>query len=453
MKQFIEKIKYVKLILFANENMDIGSFRLKRMWMATLSGLTNKAINSIVGLLSIPMTLNYLGTERYSFMITLVTILSLVTYSDLGLGFGLQNRIPVLKQDIDKLKKAISSTFFFLCTVTLVASLIIWALYYFIDWRKTFSVSESITSNELTNSIIAFFVCLLGVIPFSFVQRVQVGFQEGYVNEIWGSFGSIFSLIFLFISVFLKAEIPWIILSLYGTPTLFTILNFIYHFFLKKSDLLPRISFLDKTILLSLIKDGLVFFSVSLMYTLATSYDNLLIAHFLGAEAVVLYSIGYRLCGLASTPLYIYSSSVLPAFNDAIVNGDKEWARKMLKKSIKYVLLISILLATIIFFCLNPIIHLWIGKQYTFSTSICLSFAVFIIYYGVHGLCSHIMLSSYFINWLLKIFPISFICVLCLKLILIPIWKIDGLIWATMFGFFITFHFVSYMKLKSNKFI
>ena len=68
------------------------------------------------------------------------------------------------------------------------------------------------------------------------------------------------------------------------------------------------------------------------MYTLATSYDSILISHYLGAGAVVLYSIGNRLCSLAYTPLNIYTSSILPAFNDALQSNDKDWAKKNINK-------------------------------------------------------------------------------------------------------------------------
>lgn len=442
-----------KQIKNSNEENGGGDFRVKRMFMTTFSGLFNRVVTALVGFLTIPMTLNYLGTERYSLMTILISILTIVAYSDLGLGFGLQNRIPSLKTDELMLKKAVSSTFFFLCSMTFLISVIGIVLFYIIDWRLVFNVSATINTSEIYSAVASFFICIIVAIPFSFVSRVQNGFQEGYMNELWTSIGSVFSLIALYLVTANKLGIPWVILSLYGMPSIFMFFNFCVHFFIKRRFLFPSVHYIDKALLYDLVKDGLVFFFIALMYMLATSYDSILISHYLGAGAVVLYSIGNRLCSLAYTPVNIYTSSILPAFNDALQTNDKNWAKKILTKSFKYILLISTGIAIILFFAFNPVIHIWIGKDYSLSPSLCFAFSAFVIYSGIHSLCSYTMLSSTFIRWLAKVFPVFSIIVLLLKIILIKSIGVEGLIWATIIGFFFTFHLASFFKLRSNNLI
>src|SRR5437762_144871 len=58
------------------------------------------------------------------------------------------------------------------------------------------------------------------VIPLGIATRVQMGYQEGFVNGLWQASGSIFGLLGLFIAIALRANLPWLVLGFAGGPVL-----------------------------------------------------------------------------------------------------------------------------------------------------------------------------------------------------------------------------------------
>ena len=132
-------------------------------------------------------------------MLSITSVATVITFADLGLGFGLQNRIPELQISKDNsLHRAVSSTFFFLAASSLIVFFIFFLFGQNIEWYKVLNLHSLSAIAEVNTSIylFAFFLCLS--IPFSIVQKIQIGFQEGYNTNIWSSGGSLMGLLALF---------------------------------------------------------------------------------------------------------------------------------------------------------------------------------------------------------------------------------------------------------------
>ena len=65
--------------------------RSRRAALSSAAGLTARGITLFVTLATIPIALNYLGTERFGVWATLAAIISLLAFADLGIGNGLVN--------------------------------------------------------------------------------------------------------------------------------------------------------------------------------------------------------------------------------------------------------------------------------------------------------------------------------------------------------------------------
>lgn len=223
-------------------------------------------------------------------MMTIVSLVASLGFADLGLGFGLQNRWAELSLDETglKLKKAISSVFFFLLGVAILLIVVGLLVYCFIDISPIFKSNSSdiFFKKEVNLSALTFFLFTAISFPFSIVQKIQIGKQEGYYTNIWSIFSNIIGLVLLVIFTKLKFGIPAIIFALYGVTNIFIVLNFIFEFKFNQKNLRPKYSLFNFKMLKFLIKDGLVFLVNQIGYVVLTTSNNLYLANFQGAAVV-----------------------------------------------------------------------------------------------------------------------------------------------------------------------
>ncbi len=116
LKEKYHKVTSVMTLTPFDESTELGRAheRYRKVVLSTGSSLLYKGVSVSTGLISIPLTVDYLGTERFGMWMTLTSILALMTFADLGLGNGLVNAISKSKgnSNISMAEKAISSVFF-----------------------------------------------------------------------------------------------------------------------------------------------------------------------------------------------------------------------------------------------------------------------------------------------------------------------------------------------------
>lgn len=428
---------------------DKGTFRLKRIIINGVSVFGSRAVTMLVSIVSLPLTINYLGSERFGMMETMVSLIAIMNFADLGLGFGLQNRVAELAHSDEKnsLHKAISSVFTALLLTSSILTILFIYFYSKISWSSIFNIKSEIALTEVNPSVFIFFVCFIVQIPFSIVQKLQTGFQESYKSEIWRSAGNLCGLVMLLWVVKISLGVPFIILAIYGSNTLFLIVNFLHQFLWKRKDLFPNPSEFDREIFTKLYKDGLIFFGLQMAYIVLVSSDRIIISQFLGASSVAIYSVGFRLATLLATPVDAFAMPLLPAFNDATANNDTEWIKKVLSKGFKYVLLLSSTFAVILVLGGNFILKIWVGDTVRLSLSLLISFGTYILFSNFNSVFSYIMLTPKFIKTILPVFVgASFLGVL-LKIGMTKSFGIQGTLWATILPISLIFFTFSLNKI------
>lgn len=155
--------------------------RYRRAFLATLASGLSKCISVGATLISVPLTLHYLGTERYGLWMTISSVIAVLGFSDLGINNGLLNAISRAHGEGDRelARQYVSSAFFFLSAVTLTLGLAFAAAYRWIPWGQVFRVQSPEALSETGPAVACFVGCFLLTIPGGIVNRVQVGYQDG----------------------------------------------------------------------------------------------------------------------------------------------------------------------------------------------------------------------------------------------------------------------------------
>ena len=148
----------------------------ERHRLIALSSLTSafaKLITIITSLISIPMTLHYLGPERYGMWMTMSSFLVMLSFADLGIGNGLLNAVAAAygRDDRQEIRRYVSSGFFVLTIIAIMILVLFAAVYRHVSWFEIFNVQSSVARREAGPALAVVIICIALGVPVSIVHQ------------------------------------------------------------------------------------------------------------------------------------------------------------------------------------------------------------------------------------------------------------------------------------------
>jgi len=363
--------------------------RLRRVSLTAIGSFAAQATNTLPTFISIPLALKYLGQERYGLWLSITSTLAFLGFADLGIGGGVINSVSEAhgKDDTRLAGEYVSSAFFMLFSLAVLLGLVLLIVFPRISWTWVFNVSTPLARAELGPAVLVFILCFLFSLPLGVVQRVQIGYQEGFVNNLWQIGASLLSLASLLAVIFLKAGLPWLVLALAGAPTFMTLINGISLFGFRRPWLLPRLRKFRAAAGRRILRLGLLFFILQVSIALGYQKDNLVISHFLGADKVSQYAVPMKLFMIAPVFLSFFFMPLWPAYGEAITRRDFQWVRRTFRRSMIMALGISSLAAVGLLFLCRPILKIWVGPSINPPSALIFGLALWTI---VNSMCGPI---------------------------------------------------------------
>jgi len=339
--------------------------RHRRAALTSATGFAARAVGMGASLITIPLTLHYLGTERFGLWMMISAVVALASFADFGIGNGVLNTVAEAsgQDDIESIRQAISSGFTVLTLVAGALLLIFFISYRFISWASLFRVTSAQASAEAGPAMIALAVCFALNIPLGLVQGVQLGLQEGFRTNLWQLCSNLFSVGGIVLAVHLRLGVPAIVVAFAGAPVMGAGLNALYFFGISRRDLLPQWGAVYLPIITRIIHLGGLFFLIQIVITLSFATDNLIIARALGAASVGPYAIPQRMFSLISVIIFTMVTPLWPAYGEAISRGDIHWVRRTLSRTMLTVFTGSVTVAITLLLCARYILHIWVGPS------------------------------------------------------------------------------------------
>jgi O-antigen/teichoic acid export membrane protein len=414
----------------------------ERKFLSTIvSSLFTKGVNIFASVITLPLILNSIGKERYGMMVAITSVSALISFADFGLGFGLQSKIPELvKKKDNSLQEAVSSTFYFLLFVSIIILCVSLPLLLTIDWGSSLNLSSTTAVNESLDSVLMYTLCLLIVIPFSVVQKLQIGLQEGYYTNLWIALGNFTGVLLILLYYKANPSTPEIILFLYGTNSAFVLLNFFYEFVYKKKSLIPSITKVRVSVVKAIVTESSLFFLVQMLGLLVFMSNNYFLIFFFGPEEVASFNIAFKLTALFLIPLEAIAPYLTPAINEALVSGDTDWIKRSTKKVIYLTLAFATVSSLLIYVLGNFILSIWVGESNILNDKTLLAASGYILLYSSLGsILSYIMLSTNFIRIKAAIYTIAVVLTLTSKFYFVKQFGMLGAFWSTTIPMFILY--------------
>src|SRR6266571_8137072 len=191
------QVRAVRDGLFVAQAENRGRERLRRAGISGITSMASQGLVIVTGLISVPLTVKYLGQERYGVWLTLNSLLSWLYITNLGYGGNaLINALSEAngKDDRDLARELVATAFWSLVGIALVLALLFVGAFRFISWPAVFNASSTMSLTELHWAVIFSLSSFVLVFPISIVDAVYQSYQKGYVGNLWAISGSVLSL-------------------------------------------------------------------------------------------------------------------------------------------------------------------------------------------------------------------------------------------------------------------
>jgi O-antigen/teichoic acid export membrane protein len=337
-----------------------ASERYRLAAWAIVANVASKGTAMAVMVLSVSLTIPYLGTQRFGIWMTVASFTAMLSFLGLGVGNALTNHVAgrAVQRDPALLRQAISGGLGFLLMIGLAVGASLYLLASGLPWARLIKVDDAALLLEAQEAA-KLFAVLFGLHLFTTgIQSVFAGLQRTFEVYLAATLGSLFSLGVLFFAVQAHAGIPTLLAATFGIQSLAALLLLGV---LLRRDLfsLSEIRRAVKLETSGLIRIGGLFFVLHLGTMIGWGADALIISSALGPAQVAIYTMAQRLFQFVTQPLAMVNTPLWGAYADAHAKGDVAFIRRTFRASMLLTLGGSLLGVTILFFSSEWALHYW----------------------------------------------------------------------------------------------
>lgn len=332
-----------------------------------VSGICKPA-SMIISYIYVPVALNYLGIEKYGVWSIILTILSWISYFDIGMGNGLRNRLTESLNRKDGYSRIlVSSTYAFTAMIMSIVSVVFAVGISFLDWNRILGVENQIKNLEMVIRISVIFVTINFVLSicknvlYALQKAADVSCMELMIQVL--NMGGI-----LFAKRYFESNL-FIMAIIYGGSMIIVNLITSISVYLKNIEVRPGYRYININAGKNLMNLGVQFFVIQVCALILFATDNLIISYLYGAATVTPYNAVNR---IFNAIIGIYTALLAPIWSAVTkVKTEKNYVRlvKLIKKL--QLAMIPFALGTVLLMIIfRPIMRLWLGQELDYSTGL-----------------------------------------------------------------------------------
>lgn len=339
-----------------------------------------KGISILTSLILIPMTINYLNPTEYGVWLTLLSILSWISFFDIGLGNGLRNRLAeaFAKGDYTQARMYVSTAFAILSIIIGAGFILFLICNNFLHWTSILKIN-TITEPQLSNVIVwvfalsslQFILKLTGIIP--------IADQQPAVNDLILTAGNVLSLICIYILTLTTQGSLFKVAFVFTSIPAFTyLIAYLILFNTKYRKLRPTFKLIRLQYVRGLLGLGVQFFLIQIACMVIFTSSNIIITQLFGPQEVTPYNIAYKYFSIITMGVGIIMAPIWSAITDAYTKRDYPWIQHQMKILLK--IWIGIVICVILMLIISePIYNFWIGDTVNIPFQLSLLMGIYVI--------------------------------------------------------------------------
>jgi O-antigen/teichoic acid export membrane protein len=413
--------------------------RLAGIVQGLTTGLVTRGLGILISLVSVPLTIGYLGQERYGVLALIGSVLAWARLADFGIGNGLTNCLTaaLARERLELARAHITTAIILFTCISLGLGVSVALAWPWIDWSQLFGVRGELARAEVAPAVAAAIVIFLMGFPLSTINRVYIALQQGRLGNYWGAVGRLASLLALVAVTQTRGGLIWLIIAVSGTGLVVTLISGGWLFIRHKPALAPRLKTFRRESTGELLHIGGQFFLIQIMALVVFETDNIVIGHYLGAAEVAPYSITYSLFAFTSIIQSVLFSYVWVGHTDAIARGDIDWVSRTFRLNLLFSLGFTLAAVGVLVFIARPFIRIWAGAAVVPSEHLVYWLAGWSM---INAFCSPIaclLAAASHMKAQVVYSAASTVANLTLSVYLVQRWGIDGVIAATVFAYLV----------------
>lgn len=325
-----------------------------------------KGFNIAIGLILVPLTINYLSPTKYGLWITLSSIIGWFGFFDIGLGNGLRNKFTeaIAIGEHELARVYVSTTYAILSIIIGVILVLFYIINPFLNWNYILNAGQDIVlQKEL--SIVAFvvftFFCLSFV--FKLITTILTADQKPAKASFFDLIGQIITLVLIYVlTKITEGSLLYLGIVLSSTPVLVLLISSTFFFNGKYKAYRPTIKLIDFSKVKDLLNLGLKFFIIQIAAILLYSTNNIIISQLFGPKQVTSYNVAFKYFSVLMMVFSIVITPFWSAFTEAWVKKEITWIKRIMRK-LFILWFILVLVGIILLIFANWVYSIWVGDK------------------------------------------------------------------------------------------
>lgn len=330
MKQSIIAKYYTQAIYFFREGHP-RSLKIKKHIAASF-GI--KGVSILIGFLLVPITLDFLNKELYGIWLTLASVITWFNLFDIGLGYGLRNKLAeaLAKNETEKAKSLVSSTYFLIAAISGVLLILFLLINPLVNWNSILNVDKNTIDTLGLVALVTFaFFCITFVLKL--IQSIFLADQRPAYVGFFDLIANFISLAIILVLIQITSgSLLALAIAMGIAPVVVLAFCNIYFFSTRYRNIAPSWKFIKKEHFNVLGSLGFKFFLVGITGLVIFSTDNLIIVQLFGPAEVPAYQVAFKYFGLITSVFSIIAVPFWSAYTDAQTKGDLDWILETNKK-------------------------------------------------------------------------------------------------------------------------
>lgn len=325
-----------------------------------------KPLSMIVSYIYVPIVMHYLGIEKYGVWATILSILSWISYFDIGIGNGLRNRLTeaIASRQDERGKKLVSSAYAMIAVIMVAAALIFIFVAQNVNWHKIFGIGE--IDENLTQVVCVSVAFVATNFVLSICKNVLYAIQRAtFVSVMELSTQALNLCGVLLVSQFVSGNL-FAMACVYGTSmvTVNVVASIITYG--KRKDIRPNIHNIEVKIGMELTSLGMQFFIIQICALVLFTTDNLIISRLYGAVDVTPYTSVNKLFNVISHAFTALLAPIWSSVTKAKTDNNFTWLNKLVNK-LNILMVPFFCAAALLAIIFKPLAGWWLGIDLSYE--------------------------------------------------------------------------------------
>ena len=338
----------------------ISNNRTKNISKHILLSFIVKGGAMTIGLILVPLSISYLGPEKYGLWLALFSFIGWFSFFDFGIGNGLRNKLAesIANEDNVLSRSLVSTAYFSISALVLFLLLLFFILNRFIPWESVFNYSGD---ENIVNVVVVVFTMFSINLVLKIVDTIYLADQKPSVPGFFHLLGQIIILITIYLTLkFDDQSLFFYGAVVVGSQLFVLMIASVIAFSSRYSHIKPSISSFKFEHVKDIMSLGSRFLIIQINAIIIFSTDNFIINYYLGADQVTVFNIVVKYFAIITMGVYIIFTPYWSAFTEAISKAESNWVKHSFKRLFTFSILACIGIVLMVYISENVYLF-WIG--------------------------------------------------------------------------------------------